>query len=178
MNKKTTTTELKKEIRKRYEIGEDLITLALKYKINYGTLRNIASREKWEKGKIKDLVRMKELLEAADEEIKEREKVKKDYKIITEDLRSYALDKATGDKVLNGDDYTSPVTKSKEEAYLKRVSAIGALFDIEKQLYSIYTEKELMELKQEVLKYEEMKRKIELEEEGKENKNEILHLDD
>ena len=51
MNKKTTTTELKKEIRKRYEIGEDLITLALKYKINYGTLRNIASREKWEKGK-------------------------------------------------------------------------------------------------------------------------------
>ena len=35
-----------------------------------------------------------------------------------------------------------------------------------------------MELKQEVLKYEEMKRKIELEEEGKENKNEILHLDD
>ena len=123
-------------------------------------------------------MRMKELLEAADEEIKEREKVKKDYKIITEDLRSYALDKATGDKVLNGDDYTSPVTKSKEEAYLKRVSAIGALFDIEKQLYSIHTEKELMELKQEVLKYEEMKRKIELEEEGKENKNEILHLDD
>ena len=119
-----------------------------------------------------------ELLEAADEEIKEREKVKKDYKIITEDLRSYALDKATGDKVLSGDDYTSPVIKSKEEAFLKRVSAIGALFDIEKQLYSIHTERELMELKQEALKYEEMKRKIELEEGKDENKNEIFHLDD
>ncbi|WP_443863829.1 hypothetical protein [Fusobacterium ulcerans] len=166
MNKKTTTTELKKEIRKRYEIGEDLITLALKYKINYGTLRNIASREKWEKGKIKDLVRMKELLEAADEEIKEREKVKKDYKIITEDLRSYALDKATGDKVLDGEDYTSPVIKSKEEAFLKRVSAIGALFDIEKQLYSIYTDKELVELKQEVLKYEKLREEMEKEKNG------------
>lgn len=109
---------------------------------------------------------MKELLEAADEEIKEREKVKKDYKIITEDLRSYALDKATGDKVLNGEDYTSPVTKSKEEAYLKRVSAIGALFDIEKQLYSIYTDKELMELKQEVLKYEKLREEIEKEKNG------------
>lgn len=163
MNKKTTTSELKKEIRKRYEIGEDLIALALKYKINYGTLRNIASREKWEKGKIKDLVRMKELLEAADEEIKEREKVKKDYKIITEDLRNYALDKATGDKVLNGEDYTSPVIKSKEEAFLKRVSAIGALFDIEKQLYSIHTDKELMELKQEVLKYEKLREEMEKE---------------
>lgn len=166
MNKKTTTTELKKEIRKRYEIGEDLITLALKYKINYGTLRNIASREKWEKGKIKDLVRMKELLEAADEEIKEREKVKKDYKTITEDLRSYALDKATGDKVLDGEDYTSPVIKSKEEAFLKRVSAIGALFDIEKQLYSIHTDKELMELKQEALKYEKLREEMEKEKNG------------
>ena len=65
--------------------------------------------------------------------------------------------------MLSGDDYTSPVIKSKEEAFLKRVSAIGALFDIEKQLYSIHTEKELVELKQEALKYEKMREEMQKE---------------
>ena len=61
MKKKTTTTKLKTLIRKRYESGEDLLDLAVEYNIKYGTLRNISSKEKWQKGILKDIVYFKEI---------------------------------------------------------------------------------------------------------------------
>ena len=160
MAKKTTTTNLKKEIRKRYEYGEGLIDLAIEFKVNYGTLRNLASHEKWEKGIVRDIVRAKEIFEAADKTLKEREAIKEEYKLLTKDLRNYAIDKATGRKVLSGDKYTSPVSKSIEEAFLKRVTAIDVLYKLDKDLHSIYSDKELLEMKQETAKYEKLKKEL------------------
>lgn len=167
MKKKTTTTNLKRKIRRRYECGENLIELAIEYKINYGTLRNMASREGWEKGKVLDLVRIKETLEIADEAVEKRADVIQEYKLLTDDLRKYAIDKATGRNILSGDNYTSPVNKAKEEAFLKRVSAIDTLYRMDKELYSIHSDKEQLELKQESIKYEEMRKRLEEESETK-----------
>ena len=48
--KKLTETEIT-EIRKRYELGENLKDLAIEFNANYNTLKNRASREGWAKGK-------------------------------------------------------------------------------------------------------------------------------
>lgn len=48
--KKLTETEIT-EIRKRYELGENLKDLAIAFNVNYSTLKNRASREGWIKGK-------------------------------------------------------------------------------------------------------------------------------
>lgn len=48
--KKLTKTEIT-EIRKRYELGENLKDLVIKFNVNYNTLKNRASREGWIKGK-------------------------------------------------------------------------------------------------------------------------------
>lgn len=167
MKKKTVTTNLKRKIRKRYECGENLIELAIEFKLNYGTLRNMASREGWEKGKVLDLVRIKETLEAADEAVEKRAEIIKEYKLLTEDLRNYAIDKATGRKILSGDSYTSPVIKAVEEAFLKRVSAIDTLYRMDKELHSIHSDRELLEIKQENIKYEKMRKELEEEKETK-----------
>ena len=92
--------------------------------------------------------------------MKEREAIKEEYKLLTKDLRNYAIDKATGRKVLSGDRYTSPVNKSTEEAFLKRVTAIDVLYKLDKDLHSIYSDKELLEMKQETAKYEKLKKEL------------------
>ena len=48
--KKLTETEIT-EIRRRYELGENLKDLAIEFNVNYNTLKNRASRESWAKGK-------------------------------------------------------------------------------------------------------------------------------
>lgn len=153
---KTTTTKKKKVvpslkniIRKRYETGEDLIGLALEYKINYGTLRNISSKEKWEKGKAITLARIKEVFESAEEVRKKKEEIKKDYEEIISDLRAFAKNT------------NNPKAKDKEEAFYKRAMAIETLYKMDKELHAIYSEKELLELQKERVKYEELKKRLE-----------------
>ena len=158
MKRKTITKKnkiapsLKSIIHKRFESGEDLLELAIEYKINYGTLRNISSKEKWEKGKALTVARIKETFEVADDILKKREQVKKDYINITDSLREYALSK---------DD---PDIKTEEEAFYRRATAIDTLYKMDKELHSIYTDKELLELQIERLKYESLKKKLEEEE--------------
>lgn len=156
--KKKIRNDLKKEIRRKFECGEDLIELAIEYKINYGTLRNISSREGWEKGKILNLVRVKESLEVSEKIVSKRAEIVKQYKQVTEDLREYAV---CAD---------NPEIKAKEEAFLKRVMAIDTLYKLDKELYSIHSDSELVELKREQLKYEKLKRELE-------EKQEPLFLD-
>lgn len=150
--KKKVVPSLKNIIRKRYESGEDLIELALEYKINYGTLRNISSKEKWEKGKALAVARIKETFEAAEDILKKRNKIKQEYIKLTENLRKLALNK------------DEPKIKAQEEALYRRATAIETLYKMDKELHSIYTDKELLELQKEKLKYEVLKKKLELDE--------------
>lgn len=48
--RKLTETEIT-EIRRRYELGENLKDLAIEFNVNYNTLKNRASKEGWIKGK-------------------------------------------------------------------------------------------------------------------------------
>ena len=65
--KKKIRNDLKKEIRRKFECGEDLIELAIEYKLNHGTLRNLSAKEGWEKGKLLNLVRVKESFEISEQ---------------------------------------------------------------------------------------------------------------
>ena len=67
------SNEIKKEIKLRYECGESMFDLSYEYKANLGTLRNCASREKWKKGRLKDIIAMREEEYITDEIIKERQ---------------------------------------------------------------------------------------------------------
>ena len=52
----TISTEVRNDIKKRFEFGENLLDLAMEYNLNYGTLKNYASKKKWEKNKRAELV--------------------------------------------------------------------------------------------------------------------------
>ncbi|MGL5646356.1 MAG: hypothetical protein ACRDDY_00775, partial [Clostridium sp.] len=74
------STKIKSEIRKRFEYGEDLKELAYEYKLSYGTLRNLSSKEKWEKGINASILYIKEVEKDIENHITEREEVKGHYK--------------------------------------------------------------------------------------------------
>lgn len=102
----------KNRIRKEYEHGNDLLDLAIKYQINYGTLRNIASKEKWIKSGAIAVAKIKELFEAAD--------------VIVE----------------------------------RRVQAIKDLYELDKELHGIWSDPEIIKMKVELAKYEELKKSL------------------
>lgn len=152
--KKKIRNDLKKEIRRKFECGEDLIELAIEYKLNYGTLRNLSAKEGWEKGKLLNLVRVKESFEISEQAVKKRAEIIEQYKELTENLRAYAIGEY------------DPEIKAKEEAFLKRVMAIDTLYKLDKELHSIHSDSELIELKKEQLKYEKLKKELEEEQES------------
>lgn len=67
--------EIKSKIQQEYELGIDLIELAIKYKVNYGTLRHIASKNEWQKNRVADLAWLKELEKLSDK-LAKKEKAK------------------------------------------------------------------------------------------------------
>lgn len=161
MKRKTTTTDLKNSIRKKYESGQDLIDLAIEYKVNYGTLRNIASKEQWEKGLLKDLIHIKELESLTKKAIKEKEKIKKRYKDLTneaiEDLQS--LEKLDMQMYVTIGEEKKSFAETKATVIKLRTSAIKELYNVDKELYEILSPSEEQDLMLKRLKYEELKKK-------------------
>lgn len=137
--------DLKNKIRRQYELGEDLLSLSLKYKINYGTLKNISAREKWIKNGAVSLARIKELFEDSEKILKKRKQVKKDYQAMTDTMR----------KLLKSAD--TPHIKALEEAIKNRAQAIRELYDLDKELHGLYTEPEIAKMKVDILKAEQLK---------------------
>nr|DAF53822.1 MAG TPA: hypothetical protein [Myoviridae sp. ctZ2t4] len=138
----------KNRIRKEYEHGNDLLDLAIKYQINYGTLRNIASKEKWIKSGAIAVAKIKELFEAADVIVERRVQIKKEYQVMTQELR---------ENLVNGD---YPEKKSEEEALKNRVQAIKDLYELDKELHGIWSDPEIIKMKVELAKYEELKKSL------------------
>ncbi len=145
----------KNRIRKEYEHGNDLLDLAIKYQINYGTLRNIASKEKWIKSGAIAVAKIKELFEAADVIVERREQIKKEYQVMTQELRANLL----------SNDY--PEKKAREEALKNRVQAIKDLYELDKELHGIWSEPEVLKMQVEQTKYEMLKKELLDEQEGK-----------
>ncbi|WP_427043174.1 hypothetical protein HUW86_09630 [Fusobacterium sp. SB021] len=164
MKRKTTTTDLKNLIRQKFEAGQDLIDLAIEYKINYGTLRNLSSKENWQKGILKDIVYIKETEKLTKEIAKKRENKRKEYRErtqeIMEDLQSLeGMDMQM--YVALGEEKKS-YAETKATVVKLRTSSIKELYSIDKELYQILNATEEQELAIKRLKYEELKRKQDL----------------
>ena len=147
--RKRTEIDLRKKIRREYELGEDLLALSIKYKVNYGTLKNISSKEQWIKNGAVSLARIKELFEDSEKIIKKRNQVKKEYQAMTDSMR----------KLIKTAE--APHKKALEEAIKNRAQAIRELYDLDKELHGLYTDPEIERMKLDILKSEQLKEILE-----------------
>lgn len=179
MKRKTTTTDLKNLIRQKFEAGQDLIDLAIEYKINYGTLRNLSSKENWQKGILKDIVYIKETEKLTKEIAKKRENKRKEYRErtqeIMEDLQSLeGMDMQM--YVALGEEKKS-YAETKATVVKLRTSSIKELYSIDKELYQILNATEEQDLAMKRLKYEELKKKAGFIDNEEENSDEDIIID-
>jgi hypothetical protein len=141
--------EVKWEIKKAYELGENLIDLCIRYKVNYSTLRNIASREKWKKGKIRSIVLAKEALDEIKNKIEKRQEVKRDYIDITDAIRANIKD-------------TKGVLRGIEElSLLNRAKSVEAIYAVDKELHNMLPDKGEIEYKKAYIEYERLRAEVE-----------------
>lgn len=143
--KKTTTKKglynpipkkLKIEIQTRFEVGENLLDLAVEYKINFYTLKNCASSEKWEKGKLKQIV-FQELKEVIADDIK------KD-KVIHQREYTYLQRQLTNDMLK--DAIANNCTRQAEEVYSLRAGTIEKAYKLGNQILGIETVREKLDI--------------------------------
>lgn len=179
MKRKTTTTDLKNLIRQKFEAGQDLIDLAIEYKINYGTLRNLSSKENWQKGILKDIVYIKETEKLTKEIAKKRENKRKEYRErtqeIMEDLQSLeGMDVQM--YVALGEEKKS-YAETKATVVKLRTSSIKELYSIDKELYQILNATEEQDLAMKRLKYEELKKKAGFIDDEEESSDEDIIID-
>ena len=179
MKRKTTTTDLKNLIRQKFEAGQDLIDLAIEYKINYGTLRNLSSKENWQKGMLKDIVYIKETEKLTKEIAKKRENKRKEYRErtqeIMEDLQSLeGMDMQM--YVALGEEKKS-YAETKATVVKLRTSSIKELYSIDKELYQILNATEEQDLAMKRLKYEELKKKAGFIDNEEESSDEDIIID-
>lgn len=128
--------KLKIEIQTRYEVGENLLDLAIEYKVNFYTLKNCASNEKWEKGKIKEIV-YQELEEVVVEDIKKE-------KLIHQRDCTYLHKKLTNDMLKDAS--TDNCSKQSEEVYSLRAGTIEKVFKLGNQILGIETAREKLDI--------------------------------
>lgn len=151
MIKKVSNT-IKKEIRKRFEYGEDLKELAYEYKLAYGTLRNISSKERWKKGINSSLLYIKEVENDIERHISEREEIKNHYKNLHKSTLAYLINlERKKDR---------PTVKAIEEALKNRIASHRENYQFAKELYSIMSPEEEIEYKIRLAKYEAYKEEI------------------
>lgn len=179
MKRKTTTTDLKNLIRQKFEAGQDLIDLAIEYKINYGTLRNLSSKENWQKGILKDIIYIKETEKLTKEIAKKRENKRKEYRErtqeIMEDLQSLeGMDMQM--YVALGEEKKS-YAETKATVVKLRTSSIKELYSIDKELYQILNATEEQDLAMKRLKYEELKKKAGFIDNEEESSDEDIIID-
>lgn len=144
----TIDNETKKKARLKYESGESLISISKYLRIVYGTLRNVASKEGWVKGKKKALIESRGVyksFEDAEEDLKEI----KDY---------YTKELARATTIISNtkpNEATGRLEKAHEEAIRNRIQSLKEAYEFALELT------DLDELK--CLRYELEKIKLEAE---------------
>lgn len=152
-------SNIKKEIKFRFELGENLKHLAFEYKVNYKTLKNLSSSEKWVKGSKKGLYSVLSFLNETEEDTKSREQSDKYLKYTTLHLQSYAYDLSKNKQ--------EPTNKNQEEAFLSRVKAVVELEKLAKGVFMKRDGKEELEFRKAYMEYEDLLERYE-EKEGEE----------
>lgn len=156
--KKTTYTRisaaLKREIRHQYAIGVDLVQLAVKYKVNYGTLKNASYAEGWEKGKLSEIVF-----------IEEQEERKENYKKMAKTV-IHNIATIHG-KYLEeqGEESKAGIvhSKAKEEALLMRQRRLGTSLEQAKIIYGYRSDTEDKEYELLTMKVEKVREEMDRE---------------
>lgn len=153
---------IKNKIRREYELGIDLIELAIKYKVNYGTLKNIASKKEWKKNRIVDLVYLKEIERLSDELIEKRESKKQEYQVMTQEILNdlKTLEKLNDKDYIIDEDTTKSFAESKASALKIRASTLKELYSLDKELHNILNPDEEINLRTKAVKYLELKERI------------------
>ena len=155
------SNEIKKEIKIRYECGEPMFNLSYEFKVNLGTLRNCASREKWKKGRLKDIILKREEELITEEIIQER----KIQDIIHKNLHKAVLN-GLNNRIQTGGNgkYIQPGDKKDEEATLLLLKTIINSRDMYAKMYNVRTEVEEVDYKLKLLEFERAQRQLTKEE--------------
>lgn len=142
------STEEKKELQKRYESGENLIDLSIEKKIPYPSLKNLASKKGWVKGKKAEILMLVEHLNESRELMERREEVIEKHREAHERLMDNFND-------------IDPTNMDTEIALSNRAKALKDAHAVAKELYDIRTPKEEIELRTITVKYQELVAEIE-----------------
>lgn len=162
---KVVSTEEKKEMRKKYEWGFSLKEIAYDHKVNYGTLKNVAAKEKWVKGKTKQLCHDLEVQQDLESNLKEIDEIKSHYKNLHKSNLAYLIELERTKK--------RPLDKSEEDALKTRIISVKESYLLAERLYSILTASERTDHESRMLKLEENKLRLELLEEYEDEKIKI-----
>ncbi|UUV16955.1 hypothetical protein NRK67_03340 [Fusobacteria bacterium ZRK30] len=149
---KKISTDKKNEMKKAYESGMDLLDISIEYVVNYGTLRNISSKESWSKGKTRAILQQAFIEDDIEKRVELRDKVITDYRTLHQSNLSYLME-------LNNSG-TKPKVKAHEEALKNRIAATTELYKLGKELFSLQTSTEQIDYKLKQIKYEESKKVI------------------
>lgn len=144
----TLDNETKKKAKLMYESGESLISISKYLRIVYGTLRNVASKEGWVKGKKKALIESRSVYKSFEDAEKDLKEIK--------DFYTKQLERAT--IIISNtkpNEATGRLVKAHEEAVKNRIQSLREAYEFAVELT------DLDELK--YLRYELEKIKLEAE---------------
>ena len=160
---------VKKEIRKRFEAGEDLKELAYEFRVSYGTLRNLSSKEKWQKGINSTLLYLQEVQNDIEQHLEEKEEIKGHYKNLHKSTLAYLIELERKKE--------RPTNKGREDALRTRIATHRDGYQFAKELYSIMNPEEELDYKIKLARYEAYKDEILADEKVKEIKLESDSID-
>lgn len=155
--------ELKKTARKLFESGVDMPDVAIELKINLQTLYNLSSKEKWEKGKRKELIHYLETEKELQDLKKIKEEVIQDYISIEKKNREIIKELQSQKKEDSEGRMIRALVKSKADAASSQMMATTHGFKLAKDLYNIRTPLEEIDFILGKLRYEKLKRELERE---------------
>lgn len=143
---------IKKEIRKRFEAGEDLKELAYEFRLSYGTLRNLSSKEKWQKGINSTLLYLQEVQNDIEHHLEEKEEIKGHYKNLHKSTLAYLIELERKKE--------RPTNKGREDALRTRIATHRDGYQFAKELYSIMNPEEELDYKIKLARYQAYKDEI------------------
>ena len=149
----------KKAIQRRFESGENLLDLSIEYKIPYGSLRNMSSKNGWVKGKKSEILMLTEYVNESLELTTVRNRILEKHRDAHENLLDTVLE-------------TDPSNMEFEIGLSNRARTLKDAYSVAKELYNIRTHKEELEMRITALKYEQLIEEIE------KNKPKVIDLDD
>ena len=160
---------IKKEIRKRFEAGEDLKELAYEFRLSYGTLRNLSSKEKWQKGINSTLLYLQEVQNDIEQHLEEKEEIKGHYKNLHKSTLAYLIELERKKE--------RPTNKGREDALRTRIATHRDGYQFAKELYSIMNPEEELDYKIKLARYEAYKDEILADEKEREIKLDSESID-